>query len=110
MDGSADWLPLVYGEGPLTAANGFHSQADVLIETRRAADLLGATRWTDRRTSRRIRDRTKSIVILTNNSSRKADQIEAANPRANNRFGHIIEMTAAGRRSCGRALHLGHSA
>jgi secreted PhoX family phosphatase len=35
-------------------------------------------------------------VILTNNNRRKPEQIDPANPRAENRFGHIIEMLPPG--------------
>ena len=98
-NGKMRWLPLVFGEGPLTAANGFSSQADVVIEARRAADLMGATPM----------DRPEDIepnplsgrvyVVLTYNERRKPatdpnvrERVNAANNRLNNKYGQIIEI------------------
>ena len=94
-DGSIEWMPLVHGNGPLNASNGFDSQADVLIDARLAADLLGATPM-DRPEDVQPRGDGTAFVMLTNNTRRKADQVNAANPRPESSFGHIIEIKEDG--------------
>lgn len=90
-DGTILWMPLTFGIGPLTAANGFNDQGDVMIDTRLAADLLGATPM-DRPEDAQPRGDGTAYIMLTNNNRRKPDQVDAANPRADSSFGHIIEI------------------
>ena len=97
--GRGHWLPLVHGQGPLTAANGFADQGEVLIKSRQASDLLGATKM-DRPEWLAIDPKTREVFCtLTNNSRRGAagePGTDAANPRANNSMGGIIRWVEDG--------------
>ncbi|GGC56166.1 PhoX family phosphatase [Hoyosella rhizosphaerae] len=89
-DGTGEWLPLVFGENGLTSANGFSSQADVLVNTRLAADTVGATKM-DRPEWGAIDPNTKQVYFtLTNNTSRDPEDTDNANPRGPNPHGQII--------------------
>ena len=92
-DGSGEWLPLVYGQNGLDAGNGFRDQADVLVNTRLAAGLMGATPM-DRPEWGAVDPNNGDVYFtLTNNSGRS--EPNGANPRTQNRHGHIIRWQEA---------------
>jgi secreted PhoX family phosphatase len=108
-DGSGEWLPLIWRESPeLTSANGFQSQGDVLMRCREAADRVGATPL-DRPEDVAVSPITGNVYLsCTQNLQRGSASTEyrgrilnpapdAANPRPQNRSGHILELLEDGR-------------
>lgn len=92
-DGSGRWLELAFGRNGLTPANGFRSQAEVLIRAREAADRAGATPM-DRPEWTAVDPASGAVyATLTGNAARgRAGRpgADAANPRAPNRDGHLL--------------------
>ena len=84
-DGTGEWLELTISN-PVLAAR-FADQAELLVNARIAADLLGATPM-DRPEWTTIGTRGEVYWTLTNNSRRT--EADAANPEAPNNDGHII--------------------
>ncbi len=98
-EGRGRWLPLVHGQGPLTAAKGFADQGEVLIKARQASDALGATKM-DRPEWLAIDPKNGWVYCsLTNNAARGTLGMpgpDPANPRAQNVMGQIIRWQEDG--------------
>lgn len=98
-DGTGEWLALDFDDVDFQAdmsesAIKFSSQADVLVNTRSAADMRGATPM-DRPEWGAVNPDTNEVYFtLTNNSGRQ--YANRANPRVLNRTGHIIRWKEAG--------------
>ncbi len=91
-DGTGRWIPLT-PDNPALAGWSLNS---ILINTRLAADLVGATKmdrpeWIDT-----FPEHLTAIATLTNNTSRGAGSnpgVDAPNPRSVNRYGHVIRWS-----------------
>jgi secreted PhoX family phosphatase len=93
FDGAGEWIPLVTGN--VSHVPGMTAE-EVLIFTRQAGDAVGATKM-DRPEDVEPSPRTGTVyVALTNNTRRTAAQAHEANPRGNNKHGHVLELEEAG--------------
>lgn len=92
-DGTGDWLLLDVAStttGGSTLGALYNDLPGIILNTRGAADALGATPM-DRPEWTTVNPINGDVYLtLTNNSSRTALNTNAANPRGPNRHGHII--------------------
>lgn len=97
-DGTGEWMLLDISVPALAAV--FSSQAELLINTRSAADIMGATPM-DRPEWTAVDPLTGEVyVTLTNNTRRNEASSDAgenaANPRTPNSHGHIVRFRETG--------------
>ncbi|RJF86966.1 PhoX family phosphatase [Oleomonas cavernae] len=115
-DGTGQWLPVTHANVDSLAPGAFADQADICIRTREAADVLGATPMDRPEDVEAPHDPLtfagtgKVFMVCTNNSNRggsataanrangtvRSSAVDAANPRANNRTGHIVQINEDG--------------
>ncbi|WP_343318613.1 PhoX family phosphatase [Arthrobacter sp. TMP15] len=96
FDGTGKWLPLVVGGKSAISSMGVQ---EVLVYTRLAADIAGATKMDRCEDVEPSLKTGKVYVACTNNSKRgveKGAKADEANPRIENRDGHVIEITEKG--------------
>lgn len=89
-DGTGTWLPLVVDNRSKVPGM---SVEEVLVWTRLAADKVSPTKMDRPEDVETNPVNGRTYVVCTNNSARQPSQIDEANPRANNKHGHIIEIT-----------------
>ena len=107
-DGTGDWLALDLRDKAFQAACAaagvsFADQGEVLINTRLAADIVGATKMDRPEWGAVNPDNGEAYFTLTNNSSRSV--ADAANPRAANPYGHIIRWREDRRDHAGKRFN-----
>lgn len=93
-DGTGVWLPLTLTGATKDGgvlADHFANLAEIILNTAGAADLAGATPM-DRPEWCSIDPVTGSVYLTLTNNTRRNEETgtNAANPRLNNKFGHII--------------------
>jgi secreted PhoX family phosphatase len=90
--GAGRWIPLVAGQGPLSN----WTESMILINTRGAADLVGATKM-DRPEDIETNPVTGKVYVVCTFNERRGTSgnpgTHPANPNAKNEHGHIIEIT-----------------
>lgn len=96
FDGSGQWLPLI--KDGKSQVSGMAVE-EVLVNTRLAADKVGPTKMDRCEDVEPSPVSGKIYVACTNNSDRGVDDkavADEANPRTENRDGHIVELTERG--------------
>ena len=92
-DGKGVWLALdvdsVTTDGTTTLGDVFGTEADIILNTAGAADLLGATPM-DRPEWTAVDPVSGTVYLTLTNNTRRTESTNDANPRLNNAFGHII--------------------